>query len=94
MKSRRITNEVPVEKFVKAFANKYRIEIIKILNKNPEISVTDLADKLHLNLKTASFHISKLNQVGIIVKKYQGNVVLHKLTTRGKSILKFLRILE
>ncbi len=31
---------------------------------------------------------------GLLIKRSEGNIVRHKLTNRGKSILQFVRIIE
>ncbi|MFA5173083.1 MAG: winged helix-turn-helix domain-containing protein [Candidatus Paceibacterota bacterium] len=83
-----------LERIAKGFANHRRIEIMFLLESTPELSVFEIADKLKINFKTASEHIKRLTIAGLIIKRYEGNNVRHKLTEKGKSILKFLRILE
>lgn len=68
--------------------------MIDLLHKKPELSVEEIAGILHINYKTASEHIRRLAIAGLVMKHHEGNVVRHKLTTRARSILKFLRILE
>jgi DNA-binding transcriptional ArsR family regulator len=83
-----------LERIVKGFANHRRIQILELLKKEPELSVFEIAEKLKINLKTASEHIRRLTIAGLILKRSEGNLVRHKLTGRGEAILKFLRILE
>ena len=83
-----------MERITKGVANHRRIEILDLLFKKPELSVVDISGTLKINFKTASEHIRRLALSGLIMKRHQGNYVRHKLTSRGKSILKFLRILE
>lgn len=83
-----------LERLVRGFANHRRIEIMELLNKNPELSVAQITDKLKINFKTASEHIRRLAIAGIVLKRSDATNVRHKLTPRGESILKFLRILE
>ena len=83
-----------LERIVKGFANHRRIEILKLLEEEPELSVSEIALKLKINFKTASEHIRRLAIAGLVLKRYQGNNVRHALTDQAKSILKFLRILE
>ena len=82
------------ERIVKGVANHRRLEILDILLKKPELSVEEIADALKINFKTASEHIRRLAIAGLVIKRYEGNFVRHKLTSRATSILKFLRILE
>jgi len=82
------------ERIVRGFSNHRRIEILELLEKIPELSVLDISEKLKINFKTASEHIRRLAITGLVLKRSAGNFVRHKLSDRGLSILKFLRILE
>ncbi len=79
---------------VKGFANHRRIEILMLLEKEPELSVTEIAKSLDINLKTASEHIRRLAISGLVLKRNEANAVRHTPSTTGLSILKFLRTLE
>jgi len=83
-----------MERIVKGAANHRRIQILDLLQKKPELSVDEIATTLKINFKTASDHVRRLAIAGLVIKRYEGNFVRHKLTSRGQSILKFLRILE
>jgi len=79
---------------MRAAGNHRRIEILDLLDQNPELSVSEIAEKLKINFKTASEHIRRLTIAGFIMKRSQGKNIRHKLTIRGKNILTFLRTLE
>ncbi len=83
-----------LERIVKGFANHRRIEIAILLEKSPELSLIEISEILKINFKTASEHVRRLAIAGIVMKRHEGNFVRHALTERGKTILKFLRILE
>jgi DNA-binding transcriptional ArsR family regulator len=83
-----------LERIVRGFSNHRRIEILETLEKEPELSVLEIAEKLGINLKTASEHIRRLTIAGLIMKRSEGASVRHKLTERGKKVLMFLRTLE
>ena len=83
-----------LERIVKGFSNHWRIDILILLKKNPEMSVDEVTSNLKMNVKTASEHLRRLAIAGLVLKRYEGNCVRHKLTLRAESILKFLRILE
>lgn len=83
-----------LERIVRGFSNHRRIEIMELLEKRPELSVIEISEKLKINFKTAAEHIRRLAIAGLVIKRSAGNFVRHKLTTRGISILKFLRTLE
>ena len=83
-----------LERIVKGFANHRRIQILQLLSDSPELSVTEISEKLKINFKTASEHIRRLAIAGLVLKRNQGANVRHKLSPTGNSILKFLRTLE
>ena len=79
-----------VEQVVKGFANHRRIQLLLLLKREPELSVNDISDKLIVNFRTASDHIRKMTNAGLIMKRHSGVEVLHALTDRGKKVLDFL----
>lgn len=83
-----------LERVAKGFANHRRIEIMQLLARQPELSLSDIAEALEINFKTASEHTRRLAIAGLVMKRNEGNAVRHALTAPGKSILKFLRTLE
>ena len=83
-----------LERIVKGFANHRRIQILELLEKNPELSVIEIAQELNMNFKTASEHIRRLAISGLIMKRSDGTNIRHKFTERGLKVLKFLRTLE
>lgn len=87
-------NKRQLERIFKGVANHRRIEIMLLLDKQPELSVIDIAAKLRCNFKTIAEHTRKLHLAGMIYKRNKGNSVNHTLSPLGKSILKFCRTLE
>ncbi len=83
-----------LERMIRGVANHRRIEILELLSMNPNLSVVKICWKISINMKTGSEHIRRLNIAGLVWKHSVGSAVHHTLTTRGKSILKFLRTLE
>ena len=83
-----------LEKIVKGFANHRRIEILKLLEKESNLSLLEISGKLRINFKTGFEHVRKLAHAGLISKRYKGLSVLHEVTDLGKSVLKFLRNFE
>jgi DNA-binding transcriptional ArsR family regulator len=83
-----------LERIIKGFANHRRLQILQLLGKAPELSVDQISTTLGVNFKTASEHIRRLAIAGLVLKRYEGSTVHHKLTPRAVFILKFLRILE
>jgi Mn-dependent DtxR family transcriptional regulator len=83
-----------MEQIVRGFSNHRRIQIMELLDKNPELSVVEISERLKINFKTAAEHIQRLANSGLVFKRSAGKAVRHKLTDRGNVILTFLRTLE
>jgi DNA-binding transcriptional ArsR family regulator len=83
-----------LERLVRGFSNHRRIQTLELLMRRPEMSVDEISSEFKINYKTASEHIRRLAIAGLVLKRNEGNMVRHALTSRGKSLLKFLRTLE
>ncbi|MEK7502638.1 MAG: winged helix-turn-helix transcriptional regulator [Patescibacteria group bacterium] len=55
-----------LERIVKGFANHRRIQIMELVNNNPELSLADISARLKINIKTASEHIRRLAISGLV----------------------------
>lgn len=88
------TNYRALERIVKGFANHRRIEILDLLKREPELSVDDISERLHIGYENASDHVRKLAISGLVIKRNDGPSVRHKLTPRGESILIFCKKLQ
>lgn len=87
-------NTLRLQKIAKGYANHRRIQMMELLETNPNLSLSNIAERLKINLKTASEHTRRLTIAGIVDKKYRGRIVIHSLTDLGHDILTFLRKLE
>lgn len=83
-----------LERIVKGFANHRRLEIMDLLKREPELSVSDISERLKLGYENASDHMRKLAIAGLVMKRNDGPAVRHKLTPRGESILVFCKRLQ
>lgn len=83
-----------LERIIKGIANHRRLQILNLLKCEPDLSVQEIAGKVKSDIKNISAHVSKMAIAGLVTKRYEGSLVRHKLTNRGKSILQFIRILE
>ncbi len=83
-----------VEKIGKGLANHNRIKILLILDKEPGMTLFDIADEIKTNFRNVSEHSRKLVAGGLITKKYKGQAVEHRLTQRGKEALRFCRMIK
>ena len=83
-----------LEMILKGVASHRRIQIVDLLDKQTELSVFEIAERVSIDFRTASEHLRKLALAGIVMKRSDGASVRHALTKRGKDILKFCRTLE
>ena len=83
-----------LERIIKGFANHRRLEILELLEKSPELSVEDIAERLHLGYENASDHIRKLAIAGLVMKRYEGTTVRHKITDRASDVLVFCKKMQ
>ena len=83
-----------LEKIVKGFASYRRIQILRLLNKEPELSVIEISERIKSDFKNVSSHIYKMAVAGLLMKRNDFHSVRHKLTKRGLEVLKFVRTLE
>src|SRR6266567_2347207 len=88
------TNYWNLERVVKGFANHRRLQILDLLEREPELSVDDIAERLHMGYENASDHIRKMAIAGLVLKRNDGLSVRHKLAPRAESILVFCKKLE
>lgn len=82
------------ERLLKGFANHNRLRILELLGKEPELSVSDIAEKLKVGYENTSDHIRKMAIAGLVMKRYDGPNVRHKLTPKAESILAFCKKLK
>jgi len=80
-----------LERVFKGVANHWRIDILFLIIKSPEISLFQIADRLGANRKTISEHTWRLYKAGLINKNYKGRQVVHTLSPYGEKIARILR---
>jgi DNA-binding transcriptional ArsR family regulator len=90
--SQKVTSSrlLKLERMVKGFANHRRIQILELLAKEPELSLQEIAERLKIEMKTASEHLRRLAVAGLVMKRYEGREVRHANTARGNKVLEFL----
>ena len=87
-------NKWQLERVLKGAANHRRIEILILLSDLSDISLEKIAAELQINYKTASVHVARLTLAGLVFKYKQRHTVRHKLSPRGKKLLKFIKTIE
>ncbi len=83
-----------LERIIKGFANHRRLDVLQLLQKSPELSVDEIAERLSMGYLNASDHIRKLAVAGLVLKRSDGKSVRHRLTPRAKVVLTFCKTLE
>ena len=83
-----------LERIIKGFANHRRLQIMELLKREPELSVDEISERLHIGYENASDHIRKLAIAGLVLKRNEGTIVRHKLTPRAEAILVFCKKLQ
>jgi len=73
-------NEKEAEKILKALANKRRLAIVRAL-KRGELSVGDIADKIHLSFKSTSRHLTILASADILDKEQKSTQIFYRLSS-------------
>lgn len=89
-----LTSNRQLERIIKGFANHRRLDILELLQRVPELSVEDIAERLHIGYENASDHIRKLAIAGLVMKRYEGTTVRHRLTDRATDVLVFCKKLQ
>jgi len=79
-----------LERVFKGVANHWRIDILFLIKKSSEISLSEISDRLKANRKTISEHTWRLYKAGLINKNYKGRQVVHSLSPYGEKVIKIL----
>ena len=80
-------NEKELEKILKAFSNRRRILMLKILKKRNKISMGNMASQIKLSFRSTSKHFSILYTVGIVDREQHGLTMYYSLSSKPSSII-------
>ncbi len=81
------------ERLFKALANKRRIDIIKLLTKNEQMSVSEIAENINISLKSTSKHLQKLENANLISRKQKSKWGYYSLNNFAPESLERLIII-
>ena len=76
-----------------SMGNHRRIEIIRLLRKQPLQCVDEVAAACKIDKSTASEHLRRLQEGGMIAKKYKGRRVILTATKRATAMLRTIDVL-
>jgi len=83
-----------MEQIVKGFANRHRLAIMDLLADEPGCTLKDVSQRCKLGVKSASAHLTRMHASKLIDKKHRGRWVEHRLTARGRQVMRFLKKLK
>ena len=83
-----------IERVVKGFASRRRIQIMRLLHREPDLSLGEICERLDLTVKNASEHVRKMVLAGLVLKRRQGNQVRHKITERAQNAIAYIRTIS
>jgi len=83
-----------MEGVAKGFANHRRIRILFLLEKEPGLSVEEVAEALDGRFETIAAHLRRLTIAGLVMKRSEGRSVRHRISDRARSVLRFLEALK
>jgi DNA-binding transcriptional ArsR family regulator len=72
---------------LKCICDKTRIEILELLQKNEELCVNDLVEKLEKNQPLVSHHLKILKKCGIVKSRDQGKKSMYEISNEQLSEL-------
>lgn len=79
-----------LEKTLKALANKRRLAIVKLLKKQGEKSVGDIAHEINLSFKSTSKHLGVLSAVDIVDREQRSLQMFYRLARNQKPAAKHI----
>ena len=83
-----------LERVIKGFANHYRLKILDLLQREPNLPIEEIAERLGTGYMNASDHLRKLAIAGMIIKRNEGSIVHHRLSPRALFVLDFCKKLK
>ena len=83
-----------LERIVKGFASHRRLQILKLLSKEPELSLIEISERVKSDFKNISAHIHKMTIAGLVMKRNEDKLVRQTFNRGGNLVLKFVRTLE
>lgn len=83
-----------LEGIVRGFSNHRRIQILELLDRQPELSLLEITKIVRSGFRPVSEHLRRMAIAGLILKRNEGRSVRHRLTERGRNVLLFLRKVE
>ena len=81
---------IEIQQMFKMMGNDYRMRILILLGQQQGLTLDQINQNVGGDFANISSHTKKLEQAGLISKKYKNKFVFHSLTLNGKRSLKAL----
>lgn len=79
-----------LERIYKAFANRRRLAILKLLCVNPELTVSEIAKHIKLSFKATSKHLNILSHADILEKEQRSLAVYYRTNPIANKVVSAL----
>ena len=79
-----------LERTFKALANRRRLAVIRLLTKERELSVAEIASRINLSFTSTSKHLGILRQLDILDRRQEDLTVHYRLATPLPPVVKKL----
>lgn len=76
-----------LERHFRAVANRRRLEILQILQRQAPLPLYQIAAKIGLSVKTTNKHLNQLLHTGFVTKSRQGLFVIYRLEDEAKPLV-------
>ena len=71
-------NTIDMVAFCRALGDETRQRLLKILQENGEMCVTDLVEQFNLSQPTVSHHLQFLRQANLVLSRREGNQIFYR----------------
>ena len=78
----------PLERVLKALANRRRLAIVRYVAKRKDATVTEIADAIRLSLTATSKHLTVLKAADIVIDEKRSLLVIYSLATPAPAAAK------
>jgi len=86
--------EQPLERVLKGVANHRRIEVLRLLAREPGLSLSAIAEQTGVGIPTIQEHVRRLHSAGLISKSRKDRRVEHTVTPTAEAVLAALEHVE
>jgi len=86
--------EQPLERVLKGVANHRRIEILRLVAREPGLSLSAIAEQTGVGVPTTQEHVRRLHAAGLVSKARKDRRVEHVITPIAEAVLHAMERVE